>query len=363
MFKKFQIILGLLCLSHFLSSCESDPYSSDGQIPEFIFEGALIINEGNFGIGNASLSYYDANRDIIYNNVFENANNGAKLGDVANSAYLKDSLAYIVVNNTDKIEVINASNFDTVKTISLPGGSSPRNLSISTSGLLYVTCLYQDKVMVIDADAGNILESISVGGNPEGILIVQGFAYVTNSGFGVGNTVSVIDLSTDQVIHTVKVGDNPQWVEVDAMDRIHVLCSGAYNDFSDLEDDSPGGVWVIDPKNYSVVDSLIMAKGSHPSELSLSIHEKGYFLYQQAVLEYSTETLQVLRATLIKKVNSIPYHIRVNDISSEIYICDAKDFISPGELYIYDLNGNEKNHHTVGIIPGYICFININKAP
>jgi hypothetical protein len=122
-------VLGLPLLIIFLLGCESNPSSSDeDQIPELSFEGAFIANEGNFQQGNASLSYYDAGQGKMYNNVFKNTND-RDLGDVANSICIRDSLAYLVINNSDKIEAISINSFKSAKTISLPAGSSPRHIA------------------------------------------------------------------------------------------------------------------------------------------------------------------------------------------------------------------------------------------
>lgn len=354
---------GLSFFSIFLIGCESNPSSSDqDQIPKLSFKGAFIANEGNFLQGNASLSYYDANQDKMYNNVFRNTND-RDLGDVANSICVKDSLAYLVINNSDKIEVITINSFSSIKTINLPSGTSPRHIAFSDDGLLYVTSLYTNKVMVVDPGDGTVETDIDVGANPDGMLITKGFAYVANSGFGTGKTVSVIDLSLNQEVKETKVGDNPQWLELDASGRVHVLCSGAYNDFNNPEDDTPGGVWVINPSDHAVTDSLIMEKGQHPSELSISFKGSGYFIYDAAILEYDTESLQVTDSTFIHMIDGSPYYVRANDISEELFITDAKDFVSPAEVIIFGMNGIEKTRHTVGIIPGYISFINIDEGP
>jgi DNA-binding beta-propeller fold protein YncE len=218
-------------------------------------------------------------------------------------------------------------------------------------------------VFVVDPGDGSVESDIDVGANPDGILITNGFAYVANSGFGSGNTVSVIDLSLNQEVIKTKVGDNPQWLELDVKGHVHVLCSGAYNDFNNSEDDTPGGVWVINPSDHAVYDSLIMEKGQHPSELSISLKGLGYFIYDAAILEYSTESLQVTDSTFIHMTDGFPYHIRVNEVSEELFITDAKDFVSPAEVIIFGMNGIEKTRHTVGIIPGYISFINIDEGP
>ncbi|MEZ4762990.1 MAG: hypothetical protein R3C26_07265 [Calditrichia bacterium] len=58
------------------------------------------------------------------------------------------------------------------------------------------------------------------------------------------------------------MGDGPQWIR-ESGGMLQVLCIGAYGDFSDPNDDTPGGIWLIDPATNSVVDSLVLAAGIH----------------------------------------------------------------------------------------------------
>ena len=67
-----------------------------------------------------------------------------------------------------------------------------------------------DVIHVIDLNNYEIIKSISVGQDPEEIVVSNGFAYVCNSGnsFGsIDNTVSVIDISNDEVVNTLVLND------------------------------------------------------------------------------------------------------------------------------------------------------------
>jgi hypothetical protein len=346
------VVKWLLFISFVFAACEQDKSPVQPEAVSSVVKGAFIVNEGNFTQGNASLDFYMADSGKILNNVFQSQNNAA-LGDVAQSMTIVDSLGFIVVNNSDKIEVIHVDNFKRFAVIHLPAGSSPRYLAGSgTTG--FITSLFKNLVYVMDMKSFNIIDSVAVGANPEEVVVRQNKIYVANSGFGNGNTVSVISAASLNPEKTIVVGDNPQFIRVDGIGNLHVLCGGAYNDFNDPNDDTPGGIWVIDPSTDTVIDSLVLPAGTHPGDLAIGSGDTGYFINGSAIASYNTMTLELVNPTLI---SGFFYAMNINAATGELFVLDAKDFVSPGELIIFDSNGAEKGRYTTGIIPGHVTFL------
>ena len=69
----------------------------------------LVLNEGLFRQGNASLSIIDLKDTSVVNNVFLNLN-GQKLGDTGNDMRLYGGKIYIVLHGSSTVEVINSPN-------------------------------------------------------------------------------------------------------------------------------------------------------------------------------------------------------------------------------------------------------------
>ena len=52
----------------------------------------------------------------------------------------------------------------------------------------------------------------------------------------------------------------------------------------------------------------------------------------------------------------MPYGVAVDPVSTNIYITDAGDYVSPGTLYCIDIDGNTKFTVTTGDIPAHFAF-------
>ncbi len=346
-----RLLLYLLPLLILAIGCDKNPSGTESA-KTVRSVGAFIINEGNFGKGNGSLSFYSYQDETVQNNIFKSVNN-RDLGDTPNSMTLCKDYGFIVVNNSNKIEIINLKDWKSVKTLVLDGGPSPRNLAVVSDHKAYVTNLYANNVIIIDLDSLKVTgKTIAVGNNPDEIVVVGGKAFVVNTGFGYGNTVSVIDVATDQVVKTIKVGDNPTSLMVDDDQEVNVLCTGQWPSWTDTtQKGTNGSLFVIDAANMTVVDSLGIT--GHPMDITYAGNDVGFFILNGTVVKFSTETNKILNAQFI---SGFFYGVEADPVDQKLFVLDAKDYQSNGELRIYDMEGNLQKQFTVGIIPGAVTF-------
>src|SRR5690554_1660141 len=80
------------------------------------FNGFFITNEGNFNKTNGTISHLSSDFNSVSNDVFRNAN-GRGLGDVVQSMVVHGDYAFIIVNNSNTIEVVEKNTFKSVYTI------------------------------------------------------------------------------------------------------------------------------------------------------------------------------------------------------------------------------------------------------
>ena len=322
--------------------------------------GFFVINEGGFGNGNSSLSFYDEETGITYNNAFATAN-GRNLGDQSQSMSLHNGLGYIVVQNSGKVEVINSETFKSVATIS-DGIESPRYfIGIdNTKGYLSDWGLdgLSGTVKVIDLESQIVTKTIPVGKGANRMLLSGSFVYVTNSGgFGRDNTLVIIDTNTDQVTGTIETGDNPNSIVQDGAGNIWVLCAGylAFNpDFSIDEGSSTQGS-LVRIENNRVTQKIDIPGFTYSTadNLHLSNDQLLYFTFDDQVWSMNTLEDSMPEEPFLK---TSLYGLNIDQESGNVMGCETPDFSSAGHVITYDREGNEIQRITVGIAPNSVIF-------
>ncbi len=350
--KMFRYVVWVMMISVWaLVGCERNPNDALDGLKSKSSKGAFIINEGNWGHNNGTLSYYDFATHQVQNSIFRKAN-GRDLGDTPQSMAIYDTLGFIVVNTSNKIEVIGLNSWKSVATISMPANSSPRNIAFY-DGKAYVTDLMTHSVSIISLSDYKVIGTINVGPNPEEIIINGDKAFVANSGFGYSNTVSVIDLKPGFLLKNLKVGDNPAYMIQDDGGYIHVLCGGRWPAWGDSTDKgTDGSLYVIDPAGEQVVDSLALP--GHPSELTYDGNESAFFIYGGHIVSYSTQSHKLVNDSLI---SGYYYSLEADPVGKKLFVLDAKDYTQNGELKIFDFKGILQETHVVGITPGAVTFV------
>ena len=340
-------LCSLLLLSVIGCASAPDPSTPDDSFAPA--QGVYVLNEGLWGQSNASLSLFDPVSQVVQQNVFSAAN-GRSLGDVANFIVVHEQLAFIVLNGSDKIEVIETDTQKSRGTIILAGGLSPRQIALANDSVALVTNLYDASVSIINLKTFAEVHRLAVGANPEGITVASGTAFVANSGLGSGRSVSMIDLGTLSPAGTLDVGDNPS--DIVTFDEVHVavLCAGAYGDFQDPNDVTPARLMIIDALQQRVVDSLVI--GDHAFRMATDGIGIVYIAGANAVFRVDTR-LPLSREFF---VGGVYYGIGVDTATGDVYVSDARSFTVPGEVRMFTSAGVDKGRFDAGLIPGRFAF-------
>lgn len=333
-----------------LYSCTRIPYIPNGQDnipPSFLdSDGAFIINEGNFTQGNGSLSFYSFDSARIYNDIFTNVNNRI-LGDVPNSMKIFGENAYIIVNNSGKIEVVNKNTLKSVKSIS--GLISPRNIAFIDKSKAYVTSMYSDSVVIINLTSNSISGYINISRSSEAIEVIGQNAFVSE--WIGGNEVMVINTINDQLVSSIAVGAEPESMALDQNSTLWVLCNGGWarTNFAELIG--------LNTQTFEIKKRFIFpSKLNSPSCLQINGSGDTLYYLESGVRRMSIGDQALPSTPLITETDQFFYKIGVNPVSSDIFITDAIDYQQRGFILHYKRDGTFISKYQAGVIPGNICF-------
>ena len=346
---KNQLLLLISCAIIFFGCSKNNPTAPPIVPPEA--KGVYILNEGNFNRNNSTLTYYVPDSNKVYDNIFESVNQ-KKLGDTGNSITIYNGKAYIVVNGSNRIEIVDTKTQKSMGAITCPDGASPRHIVFTDAGKAFISNLYDNSVSEADVTANTITGKISVGTNPEEMFAAGDYLYVTNSGFGKGRTVSVINVNMKAVVKTLTVGDNPihirRWNTTTAV----VLCGGDIGNFSDPNDDTPGKIFFINLANESISDSMTV--GGHPFKIAIDDNNNLFTIGSKGVMRMNLLTKTILSDSFIAgNFYSVAYDAQ----RKQLYATDPKDYVQPGTVSIFDLNGALLRSFGAGVNPGWISFV------
>ena len=309
--------------------------------------GVFVINEGNFRGGNGSLSFYSYDSSKIYNDLFYSVN-GRPLGDVPNSMAIKGDEAYIVVNNSGKIEIIDQATLESKSTIN--GLISPRNISFINDYKAYVSSLYSDSVTIINLIDNSISGYINLRRTSESIGVAGNKAFI--SYWTEGKEIMVINTLNDKVVDSIQVGIEPESMAFDKYGMLWVLCNGGYTrqNYAELIE--------INTTSNSVEKTFVFpTKEDSPS--CLKIDGTGQTLYY---LDNGVRQMDINATDLPYVPFILPesgqyfYKIGINPINNDVFVTDAVDFVQQGYVLLYAESGKLISKLKAGIIPGSMCF-------
>jgi hypothetical protein len=339
----------ICCVS--LCSCEPKQPDEGGLIFNI-----LVLNEGVWNMNNGSITAYNTSTNEQINDIFSHVNK-QQLGDVANDILLYGSKVYVAVSISSQICVMDLKSGVLIKQIPITTsgvGNQPRQIA-SHNGKIYVCC-FDGSVLKIDTTSLLIEATEKASRNPDGICVANNKLYVSNSGGldypNYDSTVSVFDLSTFTKINRIEVRVNPTLMKTDKKGNVYVVSNGNYDDVSPCLQ----RINTITDKVEKVFDIGISIFDIYNDYLY-------FYTYDYVSGSTSYQVLDLLQDSIINKnfisnddLPKTPNGINVNPRTGDIYIFDALDYTSMGDVYCFDNNGKKKFKFEAGIIPKKAVF-------
>jgi hypothetical protein len=331
----------------FFAACGKDPVVSTPYE-----SGVFVIHEGAFLGGTGTVSFYNRSIGGSKNDIFALENSGAAVGNVLQSMTIVNGKGYLMVNNANRIIVVDAKTFkfqDSIVSTTLP-----RYLLNINDTKAYVSEWGQGgitgAIKVLDLTTKKFTKTIATGKGADKMLRVGNSVWTVNDGgFDIDSTVAIVDIATESVSSKINVGIAPNSLVQDTNGDVWVLCGGEYS--------TPNGR-LVRIKNNVIAASFNVPQGA----AALSINNAKntlYFVAGNSVYQKDlTATAPIVWAS---KPNSTSvfgslYGMAIDPKTDNVFIADAKNYASAGTVYIFNSAKTLQDSLKTGIIPSNFCF-------
>ncbi len=340
--------------------------------------GMYLLNEGNMGSNKATIDYLDFSKGIYIRNIYgeRNPNVIKELGDVGNDIQVYGNRLYAVINCSHKVEVMDLHTCRRIGQIDIPNCRYIRFHGNKAYISSYVGPISIDPnaqlgaIFEVDTATLRITRKVTVGYQPEEFEIIGNYLYVANSGGyrapDYDSTLSVVDLTDFRQVKKIPVCVNPHRVRKDQYNRLWITSRGDHKDVQPqlvcLQPlhPTPYTLHHISPSEMVIFGDSMYFYGSHWSDETMSNQiTYGVFNIQSQIPNnpYPISNIQSFITDGTEKNIKIPYGIQVNPYNGDIYITDAKNYVSSGQLHCYSREGKRKWSVRTGDIPAHMCLV------
>lgn len=337
--------------------------------------GMYLLNEANMGSNKSSIDYVDFRNAYYVRNIYAERNPEVvkELGDVGNDIQIYGNKLYAVINCSHKVEVMDVRTCKRIGQVDIPNCRYIR----FAKGKAYVSAYVGPVAIDPNAQLGAVYEvdtaslavtrKVTVGYQPDELEVLGEYLYVANSGGyrapDYDSTVSVVEIYGMKQIQKIPVGINLHRIRKDRYGKLWVTSRGDYNTI-------PSRLYVLDRKDKNSKEMVVKDTLDIPCS---EMYIQGDSLYFYSVewnkqTERNTVTNGIIDVRTGQLVTDhfitdgteqdivIPYGICVHPTTGDIYVTDAKNYVSSGVLHCYDRHGKKKWSVRTGDIPAHMAF-------
>lgn len=328
----------LCCFIWSFWACERDTYfgpvytSENSSKPDTVVNNLYLIGcEGNFQLGNASISTLDLENMSINNEVF-NAVNQNQIGDVLQSfMHIGDSI-FLVLNNSNMVRIINDSTFEQIAIIE--DVISPRYMKMVDKNHAILTTFGGQKLYIVNVHNLVITAEIDAPRWTERIACL-------------GQSCWVSDMSDSNLLSLNTISFN-----IEAKISLPIEPQFIASNFNDI----------IIAGNRGKTAQILVYDGSEIKQLkSWDANISGFHLFQNHAYLAFKRHLEILNISTGESVRfnhnaTAPYGIYAD--SNFIIMCDVKDYVSRGEVLVYNHENELVDVFVAGYIPQAVIKLN-----
>ena len=338
--------------------------------------GMYVLNEGNMGSNKCTLDFLDLSGETAHylRNIYaeRNPNEVKELGDVGNDAQIYGSKLWLVINCSNKVDVLGAKDAVKQGKIDVP---NCRSVAFH-QGYAYVSSYVGPVNVSQDAPLGQVYKidtltlrtvaQVTVGYQPEELAVIGDKLYVANSGGYMvpdyDHTVSVIDLNTFTEERKIDVAPNLHRCRADRYGQLWVSSRGDYygepSHLCWLQKDASGQLQRMGRIDVVVSDMCIVGDSLYYMGMQFN-YETMKNERMLGIINVATHEVVNRQLTTAKEADAIiqPYGIIVNPNGRDFYLMDAKNYVSSGELLHFKKDGTFDYKVRTGDIPAHAVFL------
>ncbi|MDR6406528.1 MULTISPECIES: hypothetical protein [Chryseobacterium] len=321
----------------FTTSC-----SDDDQVNQEMYygNGFLIANEGNFGKPNADVTFVSSDLSIKQDNIFSANNGNSNLGDVLQTITFSGDNAYLLLNNSNKIQIVNRYNFKTTGEITAQL-NSPRYMAFANNNIYVTNDKYGgDKfVSVYKASDLSFVKKINFTDNAERIVEAGNNIFVQNASYGFGNKITYITTSNNEVQSTITLPNGNINKMIASNGVVYAIAAGTSDSY----------IYQIS-NTGSITKTYTLTGIANATNLEI---EKGKFYFSSGLNVFAMDLTATTAPTtpLFTVANSIdPYSnlYGFSVVNDKIFTSDANGFTEDSKISVYSTSGSLLKTFTAG---------------
>ncbi|WP_426479607.1 DUF5074 domain-containing protein [Chryseobacterium sp. CBSDS_008] len=329
---KLLTVLFAVVLLFNMSSCTSD--SAEFDVSPITYQnGYFISNEGNFNSQGAKVTFLTRDLSLKQDDVYGYNNNKEILGDVLQTIGLNGNKAYLVINNSNKIVVVDRYTFKKLAVIT-DQIDNPRGITFA-NGFIYIAntnfSAHTQSVTKYKASDYSFVSKINMTEVSDKTVEAGGNVFVQNASSGFGNKITYINTSNDAKTE-ITVPNGQIGNTVSYKSNVYTISSTATDSY------------IYKITSTGAMTPVVTLTGI-PNATNLQIdNDKIYFSSANKVYTTSLATPTVPTAPLLTAANGGPYFTLYgfNVIDGRIFASDVKEFTAESEMVIYSATTGSK---------------------
>ncbi|MDR6369137.1 hypothetical protein J2795_000625 [Chryseobacterium bernardetii] len=322
---KLLTVLFAVVLLFNISSCSSS--SDEIEVSPITYQnGYFISNEGNYNSQGAKVTFVTRNLSLKQDDIYGYNNNKDILGDVLQTIGLNGNKAYLVVNNSNKIVVVDRYTFKKLAVIT-DQLDNPRGITFAND-FIYVTntnfVAHTQSVTKYKASDYSFVSKINMTEVSDKAVEAGGNVFVQNASSGFGNKITYINTSNDSKTE-ITVPNGQIGNTVSYKSNVYTISSTATDSY------------IYKISGTGAITPVITLTGI-PSATNLQIdNDKIYFSSANKVYTTSLAIPAIPATPLLTAADGGPYFTLYgfNVIDGRIFASDVKQFTQDSEMVVY----------------------------